>query len=89
MKIAHACLSNWYVDGFGYQENELIRAHVVAGHDVVVVASTEVVRAAGGLEYLKPGTSAGAEGAPVTRLGYVRWLPPVVARKVRAYQGLR
>jgi 1,2-diacylglycerol 3-alpha-glucosyltransferase len=89
MKILHACLSNWYVDGFGYQENALIEAHVTAGHDVVVVASTEVIRPSGLIEYLSPGHSLGAEGAPVTRLPYVRWLPNVISRKVRAYRGLR
>jgi 1,2-diacylglycerol 3-alpha-glucosyltransferase len=89
LKVVHACLSNWYVDGYGYQENELIRTHVVAGHEVVVVASTEVVSEVGGLEYLQPETFIGAEGAPVTRLAYVRWFPPLVARKIRAYRGLR
>jgi hypothetical protein len=41
MKIVHMCLSCFYIDGYFYQENEIIRQNVDDGHDVVVIASTE------------------------------------------------
>ena len=65
MKIAHVCLSNFYIDRVGYQENELVRQHVEDGHDVVVIASTETYAADGTLTYVAPSTYCGGEGAQV------------------------
>ena len=45
MKIAHICLSCFYIDGFSYQENELVRQNVSDGHDVLVITSTETINA--------------------------------------------
>ena len=89
MKVAHLCLSNFYIDGVAYQENELVRAHLAAGHDVVVIASTENFDAERQLTYVEPGRYLGADGAPVIRLPYRRWLPHAVARKIRSYVGLK
>jgi len=88
MKIAHLCLSNFYADGFSYQENELVACHVAQGHDVVVIASTESVASDGRLEYLPPRTYFGADGCRVIRLPYRKWIPPFFARKIRAHPGL-
>lgn len=38
MRIVHLCSSNYYVDGWGYQENMLPEYHYKLGHDVYVVA---------------------------------------------------
>ena len=38
MKILHCCLSNFYAEGFGYQENLLPKANRMAGHDVRTAA---------------------------------------------------
>ena len=89
MKVLHLCLSCFYIDGFAYQENELIRVHVEAGHDVLVVASTETFDESAQLTYLEPSTYIGGEGARVTRLPYRKWIPAPLARKVRSYVGLR
>lgn len=88
MKIAHLCLSNFYADGFSYQENELVACHVAQGHDVVVIASTETIVADGRLEYLAPTEYFGTDGCRVIRLPYRRWIPPFLARKIRAHPGL-
>ena len=55
MKILHCCLSCFYIDGYSYQENELIREHVQAGHDVLVLASTESFDETQKKTYLNPG----------------------------------
>lgn len=88
MKIAHLCLSNFYADGFSYQENELVACHVAQGHDVVVIASTESVAPDGRLEYLRPTTYFGTDGCRVIRLPYRKWIPSYLARKIRAHPGL-
>jgi 1,2-diacylglycerol 3-alpha-glucosyltransferase len=85
MKIAHLCLSNYYVDGFTYQENELVRQHVIDGHDVVVIASTETIDAQGKIGYCAPSTYMGTDGARVIRLPYSRWLPHTLMRKLRIH----
>lgn len=88
MKIIHLCLSNFYIDGYSYQENELVRQHVNDGHDVVVIASTETFDQDRKLAYLAPGTYAGADGARVVRVPYRRWLPHAVMKKLRLHPGV-
>lgn len=88
MKIAHLCLSCFYVDGYSYQENELVRQHVQDGHDVVVIASTEVFDQHRQLNYCSPGEYMGTDGARVIRLPYRRWLPHSVMKKLRMHPGV-
>lgn len=88
MKILHLCLSNFYIDGYGYQENMLVAEHVRAGYDVHVLASTETFGSVGKLTYLPPGSYMGSDGAIVERLPYRFASIPLLARKVRAYIGL-
>lgn len=87
MRIAHLCLSNFYIDGFGYQENDLVREHVAAGHDVLVIASTETIEG-GKLTYVEPRDYLGGDGARVIRVPYRRWLPQKVMRKLRMNVGV-
>jgi glycosyltransferase involved in cell wall biosynthesis len=88
MRILHLCLSNFYVDGYSYQENELVRQNVADGHDVRVIASTEVIGADGKLSYLAPGSYMGQDNAPVERVAYSGWLPEPVMRKLRFHRGI-
>ncbi|WP_461393194.1 glycosyltransferase family 4 protein [Deferrisoma sp.] len=88
MKIAHVCLSNFFVDERAYQENELVRHHVAAGHDVLVLASTETHDENGRLVYCKPMTYVSKEGATLVRIPYSRWLPHSVIRKLRIHPGV-
>jgi hypothetical protein len=87
VRIAHLCLSNFYIDGFGYQENDLVREHVAAGHDVLVIASTETIEN-GKLTYVEPRDYVGGDGARVIRVAYRRWLPQKVMRKLRMNAGV-
>jgi len=86
--VVHLCLSCFYIDGFGYQENELIRQHVADGHDVFVIASTESFDRDSRLTYLEPASYCGAEGAPVVRLAYRKLLPHAMMRKLRMHPGV-
>lgn len=88
MRILHLCLSNFYVDGFSYQENELVRQNVRDGHEVKVLASTELIGVDGKLRYTTPGEYLGQDGAPVERIDYARVLPAKIMRKLRIHSGV-
>lgn len=88
MRIAHLCLSNWFVDGFAYQENDLVRQHVYDGHDVLIIASTEVIDSTGKLSYVEPASYVSCEGARIIRVAYRRMLPRWLIAKVRSYFGV-
>lgn len=87
MKIAHICLSCFYIDGRSYQENELVRQHVKGGHQVLVLASTETHSANGRITYVEPSEYVGPEGALVRRLPYRRFLPHKLMVKLRINVG--
>ena len=88
MKILHCCLSNFYIDNYNYQENMLVREHVRAGHEVMVLASTENYDAKGQLSYSTPGRYSGSDGAEVLRLPYRNLGPHALMKKIRAYPGV-
>lgn len=88
MKIVHLCLSCFYIDGFTYQENMLVRQHVADGHDVVVIASTENYGEDRKHIYVEPSTYMGTDGARVIRLPYRKFLPHKVMRKLRMHPGV-
>jgi 1,2-diacylglycerol 3-alpha-glucosyltransferase len=88
MRILHLCLSNFYVDGFSYQENELVRQNILDGHVVEVIASTETVSKDGSLAYTQAKRYLGSDGAVVERIPYSRWLPHFVMRKLRIHPGV-
>lgn len=89
MKIMHACLSNFYIDNLAYQENQLVEQHVKDGHDVLVVASTEIYDDNGKIIYTKPDDYIGADGARVIRLPYRKIAPFWIRSKIRSYPGVR
>jgi len=88
MKIVHLCLSCFYIDGFSYQENEIVRQHVAEGHDVTVITSTENYRKDNHLVYVQPSTYIGNEGAKVIRLRYKKLLPHNIMKKLRMHDGV-
>jgi|SRR3989344_1687342 len=88
MRVIHFCLSCFYIDNYTYQENMLVRQHVDMGHDVLVVASTEIYNSDRQLDYANPGEYVGGDGAKVIRLPYQRGGPFVLKRKIRAYPGV-
>jgi 1,2-diacylglycerol 3-alpha-glucosyltransferase len=85
MKIVHMCLSCFYIDGFSYQENELVAQHVRDGHDVLVIASTETYGADRKLSYVEPSRYLGSDGAVVVRLPYKLARFSSIARKIRMH----
>ena len=89
MKIIHFCLSSFFIDGLLYQENELVQEHARAGHDVLVVASTETFDERGYTHYTHAREYIGEDGVRVMRLPYRRWMASSVARKVRSHPGVR
>ena len=88
MRVLHLCLSCFYIDDAGYQENQLVRQHVDDGHDVLVIASTEVFDGKGGLTFAKPGSYLGSDGARVIRLPYTKCLPHKIGWKLRIHAGV-
>lgn len=88
MKIVHLCVSCFYIDGFAYQENELVAQNVADGHDVLVIASTETYGADRRIAYLEPGKYLGTDGAKVIRLPYRNFLPHSLMRKLRMHPGI-
>jgi 1,2-diacylglycerol 3-alpha-glucosyltransferase len=89
LKIVHVCLSCFYIDGFGYQENELVQQHVKAGHKVTVIASTETYNIDRCLTYVQPSIYMGGDGAQVIRLRYRKLLPVAIMKKLRMHPGVR
>ena len=88
MKILHCCFSCFYIDDYNYQENMLVREHVRAGHEVMVLASTENYDARGQLSYGKREAYMGSDGAGVLRLPYRNLGPHALMKKIRTYPGV-
>lgn len=88
MRIMHLCLSNFYIDNFAYQENEIVRQNVLDGHVVEVLASTEILGPDGKLRHAEPLRYMGSDGAMVERIPYRRLAPIAVMAKLRMHPGV-
>ncbi len=88
MKILHLCLSCFYYDGYNYQENVLPRINHDDGHDVRILASTEVLQNNIEVTYVEPGEYITEYGVPIKRLPYVNFGLKQVTVKLRKYKGL-
>lgn len=88
MKILHCCLANFYIDGYGYQENILPKQHKKDGHEVEILASTETFLDHVTLGYVEAGSYVSESGIPVTRLQYSNLLPHFIMKKLRIYKGV-
>ncbi len=89
MKILHCCLAAFYIDNFSYQENVLPRLHKKAGHEVMILTSTETYTKEKKLGYVEASSYYTAEGIPVRRIPYTSWLPKFFKRKLRIYKGVK
>jgi 1,2-diacylglycerol 3-alpha-glucosyltransferase len=85
MKVAHLCLSDYYLDDRAYQENELVEEHARQGHEVRVIASTQVLDNAKRREYLPVGRYRNGQGVEVIRLPYHPWVPRFLAKSLRPH----
>ena len=88
MKIAHLCLSCFYIDGHSYQENLLVQQNIKDGHDVKVIASTESFDNKGNIIFLDPMMYAGVDGADVYRVAYNKNILKKFQSKIRSYEGV-
>ena len=88
MRVLHCCLAAVYVDGFGYQENIIPRIHNSQGHEVMILASTEILKPGVGHVYTKAGEYSNEDGIPVKRVPYIGGLPLKLAAKLRIYKGV-
>ena len=88
MRILHCCLAAVYVDNFGYQENILPRIHKFQGHEVLILASTEVLKPGVGRIYTTPASYNNEDGIPVKRVPYISGIPVKVAAKLRVYNNV-
>lgn len=81
-------MSCFYIDNHSYQENILVKKHVEQGHDVKVLASTEIFNKDKKIDYTEPSTYLGTDGASVTRLPYSNFLPHIIMKKLRVHPGV-
>jgi glycosyltransferase, family 1 len=88
MKVLHLCLSAFYIDGYGYQENILPRMHKKLGYDVLIVASTETYIDNMNLGYIESRNYVNEDGIPVHRIPYLKYIPARIVHKLRIYEGL-
>lgn len=88
MRIVHVCLANFYIDGYGYQENILPKIHKQMGHEVIIIASTQNYVDRTTLTYVEPSNYINEHGIPVDRLPFSNRIPRFLRTKVRAYEGL-
>ena len=86
MKILHLMLSNYYIDGYNYQENVLPEINRNDGHDVLIIASTETFSEKKKLTYINPGKSFTSTGIPIIRVAYYKYFPLWMAKKIRKYE---
>lgn len=89
MRILHCCLSNFYIDNYGYQENILPKMHKLQGHEVAILASTETFVENSKLGYIEPSSYITEYGVPITRIPYSSLVPHAVAKKIRKYKGVK
>lgn len=88
MRVLHLCLSCFYIDNRGYQENELVREHARSGHVVKVIASTLMVDMDGRQYFVEPGSYISEEGFEVIRIPYSSKLPLFLSKKLRIHDNL-
>lgn len=65
MKIVHIAISCFYIEGAGYQENLLPKAHKEAGHDVTMISSQYSFNSKGQTEYRPVRTYVNENGVKV------------------------
>lgn len=88
MKIAHLCLSCFYIDNFSYQENMLPKQHKIDGNVVQIIASTETYISNNKLGYVSPGSYINEYDIPVIRLEYKKIFPRSIMKKMRIHSGV-
>ncbi|TYS63955.1 glycosyltransferase family 4 protein [Bacillus infantis] len=88
MNIVHLCLSNFYIDNFGYQENLIPKYHKKDGHKVTIIASRFTYNIENGEpSQASLGEYINSDGIRVIRIDYrYKWLANL-KEKVKKYKG--
>lgn len=84
----HCCLAAFYIDNYGYQENILPKIHKELGFEVEILASTLTYITKNKFGYVQPSKYTNEYSIPVTRIGFVKWLPHKILEKLRIYQNV-
>lgn len=88
MKILHCCLSSFYNENYNYQENMLPRQNKADGHEVMILASTEVFVNNKEIGYVDPEEYINKDGVRVIRVPYKKIINDQFSHKFRAYKGV-
>lgn len=88
VKILHICLSNYFDENLEYQENKLVTEHAQMGHEVQVIASTQVFDDRGRVAYCRPVDKLLGHNVRLKRFPYWQILPMFMSRRVRYYPEL-
>lgn len=88
MKILHCCLSCFYNEGYNYQENMLPKQNKTDGHEVMIIASTEVFVNNKSYGYIAPCDYVNDDGIRVVRVPYRKIVNQTISAKIRAYRGV-
>lgn len=88
MRILHCCLSNFYIDGYAYQENILPYQNKLDGHDVLILASTETYINNKSLGYTDSSEYYNENNILVKRIPYRYLAFEFASRKARSYLGV-
>lgn len=81
-------LSCFYIDNAHYQENIIPKINKKNGHEVLIIASTDVFVKNNVLGTTNSSTYINEDGIKVIRIPYLNFLSNYVAMKIRAYKGI-
>lgn len=85
MRILHFALSNFYIEGYNYQENVLPRIHSEMGHEVLMLASCESFDDRGCLSSVEPVQYRSVDGFNVIRIPYRKLFRKEPLRRIKTY----
>ena len=85
MKILHIMLSNFYIEGYNYQENALPRQNKLDGHEVQIIASCVSFSKNGESILVQPSSYINKDGIPVIRIQNSFLFSKGLLRRVRKY----
>lgn len=87
MKILHLCLSSFYIENFGYQENLIPKYNKLDGHDVTILASTFNYNERNGeAEWLEEKSYFNSHGIKVIRVDFKYPISKKINDKLKIYK---
>lgn len=90
MKILYLSLSGPFNDDWGYQDNLLPKYNVLDGHEVTVIAPTQVNSTdSSGFRYVNENTYFSKDGFKIIRVDFVKYLPLMLKSRLRVYKSIK